>query len=77
MNLSLDGFMSGPNDELDWHVESWSEEMGDKLLEMLGKQIHSCWGGLPMKPWRNIGASGHSIRISPSGSGHRGSDEQA
>lgn len=35
MNLSLDGFMSGPRDELDWHVECWSEEMGEKLLELL------------------------------------------
>ncbi len=35
MNLSLDGFMSGPHGELDWHVESWSKEMGDKLLELL------------------------------------------
>ncbi len=35
MNLSLDGFMSGPRDELDWHVESWSEEMAEKLLELL------------------------------------------
>jgi dihydrofolate reductase len=35
MNLSLDGFMSGPRDELDWHVESWSKEMAEKLLELL------------------------------------------
>jgi len=37
MNLSLDGFMSGPRDELDWHVESWSEEMAEKLLELLNE----------------------------------------
>jgi dihydrofolate reductase len=35
MNLSLDGFMSGVHDELDWHAECWSEEMGEKLLELL------------------------------------------
>jgi dihydrofolate reductase len=35
MNLSLDGFMSGPRDELDWHVETWSEAMSAKLLEIL------------------------------------------
>jgi dihydrofolate reductase len=35
MNLSLDGYMSGPNDELDWHFESWNEDMGEKLLEQL------------------------------------------
>jgi dihydrofolate reductase len=36
MNLSLDGYMSGPNCELDWHFETWDEEMGEKLLELLG-----------------------------------------
>jgi dihydrofolate reductase len=35
MNMSLDGFMSGPRDELDWHFESWSDAMGGKLLELL------------------------------------------
>jgi dihydrofolate reductase len=35
MNLSLDGYMSGPNAELDWHFESWNDEMGEKLLEQL------------------------------------------
>ena len=35
MNLSLDGFLSGARHELDWHVESWSEDMGEKLLELL------------------------------------------
>ena len=35
MNLSLDGFMSGPKGELDWHFESWNEEMGEKLLDLL------------------------------------------
>ena len=35
MNLSLDGFMSGVHDELDWHAECWSEEMGEKILELL------------------------------------------
>ena len=35
MNLSLDGFLSGPREELDWHVETWSEDMGEKLLELL------------------------------------------
>ncbi len=35
MNLSLDGFVSGAHDELDWHFECWSEGMGEKLLEVL------------------------------------------
>jgi dihydrofolate reductase len=35
MNLSLDGFLSGPRGELDWHFESWNEAMGYILLEQL------------------------------------------
>jgi dihydrofolate reductase len=37
MNLSLDGYLSGPNGELDWHFESWNEEMSEKLLQQLDK----------------------------------------
>jgi dihydrofolate reductase len=37
MNLSLDGFLSGPHGELDWHFEIWNEEMSEKLLEQLEK----------------------------------------
>lgn len=37
MNLSLDGFMSGPNAELDWHFEAWNEEMAEKLLGQMEK----------------------------------------
>jgi dihydrofolate reductase len=37
MNLSLDGFMSGANAELDWHFDAWNEGMGEKLLELLEK----------------------------------------
>jgi len=35
MNLSLDGNMSGPGGGLDWHFETWTEEMGTILLEQL------------------------------------------
>jgi dihydrofolate reductase len=35
MNLSLDGYLSGPNGELDWHFEIWNDRMGDKILEQL------------------------------------------
>jgi dihydrofolate reductase len=35
MNLSLDGYLSGPGGELDWHFEIWNERMGDKILERL------------------------------------------
>ena len=37
MNITLDGFMSGPNCELDWHFQSWTEEMAECLCEELSK----------------------------------------
>ena len=37
MNVSLDGFMSGSNCELDWHFKSWTREMTDLLYEQLSK----------------------------------------
>lgn len=37
MNVTLDGFMSGPNCELDWHFQSWTEDMSDSLCEQLSK----------------------------------------
>lgn len=37
MNVTLDGFMSGPNCELDWHFKSWTKEMGDALCGQLSK----------------------------------------
>ena len=35
MNLSLDGYLSGPGGELDWHFEIWNDSMGEKILEQL------------------------------------------
>jgi dihydrofolate reductase len=37
MNVTLDGFMSGPNCELDWHFQSWTAEMAEVACEQLGK----------------------------------------
>ena len=37
MNVTLDGFMAGPNCELDWHFRSWTNEMADALYEQLSK----------------------------------------
>jgi dihydrofolate reductase len=37
MNITLDGFMSGVNCELDWHFKSWTKEMGDTLCEQLSQ----------------------------------------
>src|ERR1700681_164295 len=37
MNLSLNGYLSGPKGELDWHFRTWNEERSKKLLEQLEK----------------------------------------
>lgn len=37
MNVTLDGFMSGPNCELDWHFQSWTAEMAEALCEQLDR----------------------------------------
>lgn len=35
VNITLDGFMSGPHRELDWHFRYWTEEM----TEITGKEL--------------------------------------
>lgn len=35
MNITLDGFMAGPNCELDWHFHYWNEEMARYAGEQL------------------------------------------
>ncbi|SFE96514.1 Dihydrofolate reductase [Chitinophaga sp. CF118] len=37
MNVTLDGFMAGPNCELDWHFENWAPDMAASLCEQLSK----------------------------------------
>lgn len=37
MNVTLDGFMAGPNCELDWHFEYWNEEMAEEAAKQLNK----------------------------------------
>jgi dihydrofolate reductase len=35
MNVTLDGFIAGPNCELDWHFDSWTIDMATALCEQL------------------------------------------
>ena len=35
MNITLDGFMSGPDCELDWHFQRWTKDMADSLYMQL------------------------------------------
>ncbi|MBC9934083.1 dihydrofolate reductase family protein [Chitinophaga qingshengii] len=37
MNISLDGFMSGSRQELDWHFASWGSDMAEKLTRDLAQ----------------------------------------
>jgi dihydrofolate reductase len=37
MNVTLDGYMSGRNCELDWHFNYWNEEMADHACHQLAK----------------------------------------
>lgn len=37
MNVTLDGYLSGPHCELDWHFKYWNSEMGDELCKQLAK----------------------------------------
>src|ERR1043165_3659947 len=37
MNVTLDGFMSGSNWELDWHFQRWNPEMSESLAQQLSK----------------------------------------
>jgi dihydrofolate reductase len=37
MNVTLDGFMAGPNCELDWHFQNWSADMAHSACEQLSQ----------------------------------------
>jgi dihydrofolate reductase len=37
MNLTLDGYISGPDSELDWHLNAWAPGMGRQLTLELSK----------------------------------------
>jgi dihydrofolate reductase len=37
MNVTLDGFFVGPNHDLEWHFQHWSQDMGQRLAIELSK----------------------------------------
>lgn len=37
MNVTLDGFLSGPDCELDWHFQSWTSDMAECACEQLSQ----------------------------------------
>lgn len=62
MNVTLDGFMAGPDGELDWHFRYWDAEMGDALAAELYKADTLLFGRITycgmMRHWQNL--SGYS-----------------
>jgi dihydrofolate reductase len=46
MNVTLDGFMAGPNCELDWHFQSWTKEMAESQCEQLSHADTILLGGV-------------------------------
>ncbi|WP_255547620.1 dihydrofolate reductase family protein [Mucilaginibacter sp. dw_454] len=53
MNITIDGFMAGPDGGLDWHLQNWSTDMSDLLAQqlntadtiLLGKNTYSAMAG--------------------------------
>lgn len=46
MNVTLDGFMSGPDCELDWHFRMWSNEMAEEAGKQLARADTIILGGI-------------------------------
>lgn len=59
MNMTLDGFISGPNCELDWHFKHWSLEMASALTDELHHAGTILFGSTTYKAmaayWASIG----------------------
>lgn len=37
MNVTMNGYVSGMNSEIDWHFQNWTPAMGERLAEELNK----------------------------------------
>jgi dihydrofolate reductase len=46
MNVTLDGYIAGPESELDWHFKSWNEEMARATAEQLSRADTILLGGI-------------------------------
>jgi dihydrofolate reductase len=58
MNITLDGLMSGPDGELDWHFRHWDAEIGETLASELYKADCLLFGRITyngmMRHWQNL-----------------------
>ena len=59
MNITLDGFISGPNCELDWHFKHWSLEMASALTDELHNADTLLFGSITYRAmaayWTSVG----------------------
>ena len=53
MNVTLDGFIAGPNCELDWHFNFWNEEMAKFAREQLSRADTILLGRVTYKAMAN------------------------
>ena len=57
MNITLDGFLSGPNCELDWHFNTWSTEIAEALCCQLEKADTLLFGSITYRAMANYWTS--------------------
>jgi len=65
MNVTLDGFMSGSNCELDWHFQSWNQEMSESLAQQLSNADTILMGRITYKAMAQYWASSVSDPFFP------------
>lgn len=49
INVTIDGFVAGPDGELDWHFDRWTQEMADVQCKYLSKADTILLGGITYK----------------------------
>lgn len=59
MNVTSDGYLSGPHCELDWHFNTWTTEMAECLADELNKADTILFGRITFNAmsayWSNKG----------------------
>lgn len=61
MNVTLDGFLSGPHCEMDWHFRFWSADMGTALCTELQKADAVLMGRVTYNVFRQFATQPQSV----------------
>jgi len=61
MNVTLDGFLSGPHCEMDWHFRYWSADMGEALCRELHKADTVLMGRVTYDVFRRFATQPQSV----------------